>query len=191
MGLTLTTAPAAEPVSLAEAKAHLRLDASDEDTLVTALIVAARRQAEARTGRVFITQRWKLTADSFPEDSFDLPNPPLSSVVSLTYLDADGARQTLASTEYQVVTDELVGRVLPTYGKVWPACREVAGSIELTFEAGYGAAAAVPQDLKAWILLAIGTLHKERTAVPDGQRAELPRDFVDGLLDPYRIVRAC
>lgn len=189
MGLTLVMAPVGEPITLAEAKAHLRVDAADEDGLIGALITAARRQAEGLTGRALLSQTWKLTLDCFPADSLTLSPAQLSSVTEISYLDGAGVRQVLANTEYQVITDELIGRVVPGYGKSWPVCRVVDDSVRVTFVAGFGGAADVPQDLKTWLLLAIGTLYANREAVLAGQYYELPRACWDGLLDPYRVQR--
>jgi uncharacterized phiE125 gp8 family phage protein len=190
MGLTLKVAPAAEPVTLAEAKLHCKVDGTEDDALITALIVAARQQAEHRTGRALITQQWEQTLDSFPEDSVDLPKPNLVSVQSVTYLDADGVRQTLAGTEYQVVTDELVGRLLPAYGKSWPSCRVQPGSVAINYTCGYGNASAVPESIKSWIKMAVGTLYAQREGIITGTIvAEVPRDFFAGLLDPFVVHR--
>lgn len=192
MGLTLIDPPAEEPVSLAEAKAHCRVDAdvTDDDVLITALIVAARRRAEQITARALVTQRWRLSLNRFPADSLDLPLPPLVSVQSITYLDQAGARQPFDASDFDVITDELVGRVVPAWGKSWPACRVVAGSVLIEFTAGYGAATAVPQDIKHWVLLTVGTLYAQREALVTGTIvAEIPRAFCDGLLDPYLILR--
>lgn len=160
------------------------------DPLLTALIITARQQAEQRTGRALVTQAWEYTLDEFPCDSIDLPNPKLQTVESVTYLDTDGVRQTLASTEYQVVTDELVGRILPAYGKSWPSQREQPGSVAINYTCGYGAASAVPQGIKAWMLLAIATLYNQREVVITGTIVgEVPRDFFAALLDPHVVSR--
>lgn len=190
MGLSLLEAPADTPVSLAEAKAQCRVDGADEDALLTRLIGMATEQAETRTGRVLVTQNLRLTLDAFPADSLEVPCPPLASVQEVSYLDAAGARTVLANTEYQVITDELVGRLLPGWGKSWPSCRAVPGSVRVDFTAGYGAAAAVPESIRSWILIAIGTLYSQREALASGQVVEIPRAFWDGLLDPYRVWRA-
>ncbi len=186
--LSQLSAPATEPLALAEAKLHLRVDAdlTDDDALISALIVAARQQAEHRTGRALVTQQWRLGLACFPDDSLELPKPKLVSVQSVTYLDSNGTRQTLAGSEYDVITDELVGRIIPAYGKSWTSCREHPGSVQVIYTCGYGAAADVPQSIKAWMLLAIGAWYENREALTAGQPVtELPRCFWEGLLDPY------
>lgn len=186
--LTPLSAPAAEPLTLAEANAHLRVDFSDDDALIGSLIVTARQQAEHRTGRALVTQQWRYSVDQFPVDSLELPLPKLQSVQSVTYLNADGVRQTLANTEYDVITDEMIGRIIPAYGKSWPSCRIWPGSVQISFTCGYGAAADVPQSIKAWMLLAIGAWYENREALTGGQPvADLPRNFCDGLLDPFYV----
>jgi len=186
--LTQLSTPAAEPLTLAEAKLHLRVDITDDDSLITALIVTARQQAEHRTGRALVSQQWRLGLDQFPDDSLELPKPRLVSVQSVTYLDSNGTRQTLSGGDYEVITDELVGRLVPAFGKSWPDCREHPGSVQVSYTCGYGAASDVPQSIKAWMLLAIGAWYENREALTAGQPvAELPRCFWNGLLDPFYV----
>ncbi len=191
MGLLQLLAPAAEPVTLAEAKLQCRVDGADEDALLNSLIATARLQAEHRTGRALITQKWRLTLDRFPFDSLELPLAPAASVEAVTYLDENGTRQTLAAASYRLITDELVPRLVPSYGEAWPSCRVTPGSVQVDFTAGYGAAGAnVPSTVRQWMLLAISTWYAQRDVVITGTIVgELPRDFFDGLLDPVRIVR--
>lgn len=187
MGLSLLTAPASEPVTLTEAKLHLRVEHSADDTLITALIATARQAAEHRIAGALISQQWRLTLDAWP-DSIELPHPPLNSVEAITYLDDTGTRQTLAESSYQIITDTTPGSVQPAYGATWPTARSVAGSIRIDYTAGYATAAAVPPPIKAWMLLAIGTWYAQREASAEQSKtAELPRAFWDGLLDPYRL----
>lgn len=186
MGLILKVAPSVEPVTLAEAKLHCKVDGTDDDALITSLIATARKQAEQRTNRALITQQWEYTLDSFPA-RIDLPKPVLASVQSVKYLDGDGALQTLASTEYQVVTSELAGYIQPAYGKSWPSCRVQPDSVVVAYTAGYGTSlSSEEQGIKSWMLMAIGTLYNQREAIITGiSVAEVPRDFFAGLLDPY------
>lgn len=159
------------------------------DPLLSALIIAARQQAEKETGRALITQQWEYTDDDF-DCRIQLPKPALISVQSVKYLDTNGVQQTLDSGEYQVVTSELVGYLQPAYSKSWPAYRPQPDSIVVAYTCGYGAASAVPQSIKAWMLMAISTLYSQREAIITGTIvAEVPRDFFAGLLDPYVVPR--
>lgn len=189
MGLTLITPPRGEPLYLDEVLAHLRVEHHEDDGLITALITTARLSAEAETHRALVTQSWRKTLDSWPADGeIELPRPPLQSVQEISYLDSDGARQIVDAADYQVVTDELVGRVQPAYGKSWPAARLVPGSIRVDYTCGYGLAEDIPQSIKAWMLLAIGTWYAQREVVLAGVSvAELPTAFWGGLLDAFRI----
>lgn len=190
MGLLLLEAASEAPVSLAEARAQCRIDHADEDALLSRLIKMATEQAEVRTGRVFVTRKFRLTLSTFPEDSLDVPCPPLVGVQEISYLNADGSRVVCDAGDYQVVTDELLGRVLPGWGKFWPSCRNLPGSVRVDFTAGYGAAPDVPSSVQSWILLAVGTLYSQREAIVSGTFAQLPPAFWDSLLDAYRIWRA-
>lgn len=188
MSLKLITAPAAEPILLATAKAHLRVDHSNDDTLITALITAARQTAEARIGRALINQTWELILDAFPVAEIKLGLPPVSSITSVKYIDEAGVEQTLAAENYTLDGDTLPGWLLPAYGVEWPATRDVANALRIRFVAGYGAdGTAVPAPIGQWMLIQIGTLYAQREALAPGQIAEIPRGFVDGLLDPYRV----
>jgi len=184
MALKLITPPAAEPISLAEAKAHLRVDTTDEDALITALISAAREHAEHVTHRAFITQTWELAVDAFPAAEILLPRPRLISVVSVKYDDAAEVEQTMDAADYALDTYSEPGWLLPAYGSTWPATLDAANAVRVRYTAGYGAtASAVPQGLKAWMLLRVGNLYRNREELVDGRQVQ--PSFVDRLLDPY------
>ena len=94
MGLTLVTAPPANPLSLEEAKAHLRVDHTDEDDLIEIYIKAATDYIDGRSGflgRCIVRQTWRLVIDGFHDNEIKIPLPPLRSVNSVKYDDADGA----------------------------------------------------------------------------------------------------
>ena len=205
MPLQLVTPPAEEPVSLAEAKLHLRVDFPNEDALITALIAAARQAAETLTGRQLVTARWKLVLDSFPGPSrmgvpaglpFSLPGHaillpkcPVQSVFAIQYLDMAGAIQTMPSAEYTVDTACEPARITPVFSRIWPINLPQIGAVWVTFDAGYGAAASVPEGLKSWIKLRVGSLYAHREEVALLARGKIePLPFIDGLLDPYKVV---
>lgn len=204
MPLQPVTPPAEEPVSLIEAKLHLRVDFDEDDVLITALISAARQAAETLTGRQFITARWKLVFDCFPGSpamgvpagqSFSLPGNaillpkvPVRSVLAINYLDMGSVNQTMAALTYTVDAACEPARITPVFGQCWPVCLPQIGAVSVTFDAGYGTAAQVPEGIKSWIKLRVGSLynHREEMAVLSrGHIDHLP--FIDGLLDPYKV----
>lgn len=191
MALTLVTAPAAEPITLVEAKAHLRVDIADDDSLITALITAARQHVEVITRRALITQTWDLTLDTWPDGGAILmPLPPLQSVTSITYKDSAGTVYTMPATDYIVDKAEEPGRIVLAYGKTWPSVTLYpAGAITVRFTAGYGAASAVPQAIKQAILLLVGHWYESREAVVGGAvQREIPF-AVEALLWSFRVLR--
>ena len=168
MAHTLITAPTAEPVSTVEAKAHLRVDISDDDTLIDVLVAAAREDVEARSWRALITQTWELVLDEWPSKSFiELPRPPLQSVTSVKYKDQDGSESTWAASNYIVDTDKEPGRVHLANGISWPTVSLYPTSgIRVRYVAGYGDDAAdVPRRYVQAIKLMVGHLYENREAV--------------------------
>ncbi len=203
MPLQLVTPPAGEPVSLAEAKQHLRVDGGDDDLLIGSLITAARQAAETKTGRQLITARWKLLLDAFPGPlmqsasgaSFSLPGHaillakcPVQSVVSIEYLDMNGTTQVMPASDYVLDAACEPARLTPAFGKTWPPTLPQMGAVSVTFDAGYGTASAVPEGLKSWIKLRVGSLygHREEMSVLSRGRID-PLPFVDGLLDGFKV----
>lgn len=187
MGLALIAPPEEEPVSLAAAKLHLRVDGADEDGYIRGLVAAARMDAEHQTGRAIVAQTWRLTLDSFPAGDIELPRPPLLAVKAITYLDAVGVRQTVDAAEYRAITDELFGRIVLAYRGSWPACRVEPGSVQVTFVAGWPEAADVPESIRHWIKIKIATLYEQRELVSSSPLTEAPRQAWDCLLDAHRV----
>ena len=205
MALALVTAAPEEPVSLLEAKLHLRIDFDEDDSLIAALIAAARQAAQTLTGRQLVTARWKLVLDSFPGPGlmgvpagqpFGLPSHavllakcPVQAVVSVDYLDMAGVQQTLPPSSYAVDLACEPARITPVFGQIWPVTLPQIGAVSVTFDAGYGMAADVPAGLKSWIKLRVGSLYAHREEVALLSRGKIePLAFIDGLLDPYRVV---
>lgn len=187
-GLVLVTAPVVEPVTLTEAKDHMRVDASTDDALIEALILAARERVETFTGRALVTQTWDWTLDCF-EPILIVPKPPLVSVTSITYVDSDGASQTLASTVYQVDIKTQPARIVEAYGQTWPTTREQLNAVTIRFVAGYGIAAShVPMALRQAALLLIGHWYREREDTARTELRQIPSG-AEALMMPYYIAR--
>lgn len=184
-GLTRTVAPTAEPVSLAEAKNHLRVDTdlTADDSLIGVLIQAARERVESWLGQALITQTWQLTLDAFPVWELELPRPPLIAVSSVQYVDGNGTTQTLSSTLYRVDSASRPARIEPAYGQIWPSTRDVSNAAIVTYTAGYGAAgSAVPAAIRQAMLLAIGHWYRNREEVVTGTIATKLPETVEVLL---------
>ena len=185
MTYKLITPPSEEPLALAEAKSHLRVENTDDDALITALIVAAREQAESITARALCTQTWELVLDAFPEACV-LRHSPVQSVTSVDYLDTDGASQSLNLLDTILDKDNTPGYLVPAYGKAWPATYCVPNAVRVRYVSGYGAAADVPQSIKTWMLMAIATFDAQRASFISGQSpSALPGRFWDSLLDKF------
>jgi uncharacterized phiE125 gp8 family phage protein len=185
MTLRSITAPASEPVTLAEAKLHLRVSIATDDALITSLITAARVEAEQQTERSFMPQTWELTLDCFP-CVITLNRPPVTSITSLKYLDTAGVQQTLSPSLYALDSDSEPARVVPAYGQSWPSTQAFINAVRVRYVAGYADAAAVPEAIKDWMKIRVNTLYEFREQILAGLPvAQVP--FVGGLLDPYRI----
>lgn len=187
MRLELVTAPAAEPLTLAEAKAHLRVTSSDEDALVTRLIAAARRQVEATLRRRLITQTWRLLRNDFGAPIVLSDLAPAQSIVSVKYLDTAGALQTLATSVYQLVK-EAPPRLVLAYDQAWPDLRGDIEGVRIEVISGYGAAGSdVPQNILAAMLLLIGHWYENRETVNVGSITSLLPYSVEALLSPHAV----
>lgn len=186
MTYKIIVGPTEEPVTLAEAKAQCSVDGSELDTLLTGIITAARERAEHETGRALCTQTRQLTLDAFPE-AFVLRGAPIQSLVDVTYIDADGAGQTLDPQDTILDKDSEPGYLVPAYGKAWPETFPVPNAVRVRYTCGYGAPADVPAAIKTWMLLAIDTLFEQRGAFAVGGPAALPDRFWDSFLDRYRL----
>lgn len=188
--LVLVTPPALEPVTLAEAKAQLRVDGTQDDTLITSLITAARQVAENLLGRAFITQTQRLLDDAAPARAFTLPRAPLQSVTHIkVYDDADTAT-TVDSALYMV--DTAASRVSLRSGASWPTVSRALNGFEVQYVASFGALAAdVPLALRQGLLAHVAHLYNFRgdgltREGISGAMTAMPREAL-ALYAPYRL----
>ena len=189
--LEMTAGPSTEPLSATQAKLHLRVDVSTDDTLITALIVAARMHVEAMTGRCLMLQTWRESISAF-SDVIELQKAPLSSVTSVKYIDADGFEQTASSTtDYRVMKPvgphAMRGTIELVYGGDWPTSRDQSDAVRILYVAGYADAASVPAPLIAAMYLLIGDLYQNREAMIVGT-ITAANPAVESLLSPFRLV---
>jgi uncharacterized phiE125 gp8 family phage protein len=187
MNRELITAPTLEPITLAEAKAHLRVVSADEDALISSLVLAARERAEIYTERALLQQTWEVSLDVFPTGDIRLPLLPLLSVVSVKYYDTDGVEQTLDVSEYYEDAKSKPARIVPVSN--WPATKDRPNAVTITIEAGYGETAdKVPQVIKQALLLMVGDMYENREETVVGTIVSTLPLTADRLLRPFRLL---
>ncbi len=180
------TDPATEPVTLQEAKQHLRVDSDEDDALIGIYIAAAREMAEGELGRSLITSTWEMRANAFSA-ALRLDWPRVQAVEWVQYLDPEGVWRILHSDNYTLdaTSDVSAARLVPAYGCAWPAARPEVGAVCVRYRAGYGDFPSdVPQAIRHWMLLHIGSMYENRESVARDMK---PLAFIGRLLDPYRV----
>ena len=185
MTLSTVTPPAEAPLTLAEAKAHLVVDFTDDDDLITAQIDAARHLAEIRTNRQLVAATYDYKIQRF-STIIRLPKPPLVSVTSVKYLDTDGVEQTLDSAVYDVEIASVPGVITLAYNQSWPSVRSEIEPITIRFITGYADAASVPEGIKRWMLLQIGSMYNHREDAVIGA-GTTNFDFTDSLIQGFNV----
>ena len=213
-GLQLVAPPLVEPVSLALAKSHLRVDYALDDAYISSLISVAREHAERIMRRAIFSQTWQLSLDAFPcgadfttiapytRDNFygcglyldwtsiALPVPRLQGVTSITYLDGYGNQQTVDPTTYIADTRSEPARIMPVNGSLWPFPPVYTpGSVVVTYVTGtFGDGVlnnTCPRSIMQAILLLVGHWYVNREAASSVQMSNVPF-AVDALLNSYR-----
>jgi len=195
MRLNQTAVPQTEPITLAEAKLHLRVDGNEEDALITALITAARQRAEDNIKRVLIFQTWELILDEAKAE-IEIPLPPLHSVTRIRVIAEDGIETTVDDETYIVDRGEgQPGRVRLKSGCNWPTHRNFASFI-ITFEAGYGdTAESVPGPIREAIKIIVASMYENRGDTGSGGSGLVTLEMLSlpvlaiNILWPYKIFR--
>jgi len=201
-GLVLHTAPASEPITLAEAKSYLRVDSSGDDALITSLISTARKLCEEHTQRALMTQTYQLFLDALEdvEDNLwegmrtgpyinyyknyiELPMPPVVSISHIKTYDDNDTATTFASSKYYVDNARQPARVVLRTGETFPTALRVANAIEVKYVTGYASANAVPEPIKFAIYQVLTYLYEHRGDMYEG-KTSLPATATK-LLAPY------
>lgn len=197
MTIRVAVAPAEEPVTLDEVKLHLRETETGQDELISALIIAARQYAENYTRRALVTQTLELGLPAFPDAGvIELPRPPLQSLTWVKYIDFNGNLQTVDPTTYQIDTFREPAQVKPAYLRwwFWYQVRNDFNAVQLRYVAGYPGVGSpadltsgIPEAIKHWMKVCVAQLyeHREAIVVERATLIDIPRSYIDGLLDPY------
>lgn len=166
----VATAAGTYPITTAEAKAQCRVEHTVDDDLIGVYIAAATEDAEALTGRVFISSTLEAYLDRWPKGRvIDLPAPPLIGVTSVEYYaDGESTLTTLDSAKYVVDTISEPGRIQLDEDEDWPDLENRINAVKITYTAGWVDAASVPQSVKQALLMAVGHWYEQRSAVNVG-----------------------
>ena len=181
----LLTPPASEPLSLAEAKAWLRLDSSTEDDLVSALIVSARMIVEATTRRMLLTQSWRLVLDAWPQSNIvKIPLAPFQSVAAMRVYDRNNVAQPVAAALATIDASPDRARLYFSGNPPMPG-RAIAG-IEIDVVAGYGALpSSLPEPIRQAMRMLVARWYENRGDIEiDSGAMRLPAS-VAALLAPF------
>ena len=187
MSVVVSSDPATDPVTVTEAKSHMRVDTSDDDTLIGGLITGATLYAQTYTNRAFVTQTLELRIDSFPATEIRLPRSPSQSITSIVYVDTDGATQTWASSNYVIDSNSKPARLRPDFNVDWPSVREQMDAATITLVAGYGAASDVPEGIKLAIKHLVAHWYENREGSTVDMKVHLVPLAINALLTQYRI----
>ncbi len=185
MTITELTPPVGEPLTLAETKAHLRVDGSNEDDVIASLIQTVREHIERETGLALLSRTFRLYLDDWPGSRvIQITKGPVQAIEAVTVYDAGGAPQDIDASGFLLDGQTRPARlILPRQ----PEPGQALNGIEIDFSAGFGATGAdVPDTLKRAMLLHAALLYEFRGAVlPGDQPAAVPAGY-DRLIAPFR-----
>ncbi|GAB4068623.1 head-tail connector protein [Ancylobacter sonchi] len=187
MPALLLAGPASEPLTLAEAKAYLRVDHDAEDALITSMITAARASVETLTRRALIDQTWRIVRNAWPASGLiPVPVSPLRTLDRAVRLDATGAETELPLDAFALDTARLPGLIRVERGRVPSPERPLAG-LALDITAGHGPAATdVPAPLIEAVRLVLAHFYEHRDET--GASSAFPATL-GALVAPYRVTR--
>jgi len=150
-----------EPLTTAEAKSHLRITSSDEDTLIDTYVSAARQWMELYLNRSIPQQTIVCVLDEFPHDGqhIRLPQSPASAITSIQYVDTDGDTQVWGSSNYTLDTYSEPSRAEAAYNVSYPSTRPQHNAVTITYTAGYST---IPADIKHALKMVVGSLYMMR-----------------------------
>ncbi|MEP3197080.1 MAG: head-tail connector protein [Lentilitoribacter sp.] len=183
MTLVLSQSPLSEPITLDEAKAHLRLDHDSEDDLLNLLIATAREYLESQTQLALMTQSWRLCLDNWPTDHcVKLHKSPVQSIDQIEQFDGNGDAQVVSTSEMLLDSNAHPARL---YINSQSDPEQVINGIEITFTAGFHSASEVPDMLKRALLIHIAQMYEFRGVVsPSMQPAAVPNGYA-ALINPW------
>jgi uncharacterized phiE125 gp8 family phage protein len=179
--LVRVTAPAVSPISLAEAKAQMRVEGSDDDAIIQRLIDAAVAFVDVQgvLGRAMITQTWGQWLSPNPS-TVSLMLGPVQSVSAIKYYDLNGTLQTATLADFNVFGTPNRITITPKTGKAWPITQTRDDAIKIEYVIGYGdSAASVPQTVRHGLMMLVAHWYENRETTQEKQMQDLPYGFME------------
>ena len=187
MSILVITPATSEPLTTSDVKDFLRVDSSDEDTLIGVLITAARSMAEAYTRRILMTTTIEEFYDGFPDyrnprdrDILYLSRGPIQSITSVKYVDTLGDEQTVSSDNYRTDLVSEPARISSDNG--WTATKDTVNAVVVRYLCGYSSSSDVPAPIRQAMLLIIGEMYEKR----QDSIKRLPT-AAEYLMNPFRV----
>ncbi len=184
-------AAAAAILTTAEAKTHLKVDTSADDTYIDNLISAATESAQIFTNRYFINTTITQHGDTW-SDIATLFKSKVSSITHIKYFDSDNSEQTLATSVWISDINHQPARIGLKPNQSFPSLADRINAVNCKYVVGYGSAASdVPEGIREAVLLIVGNLYENRQEVVVGHSVnELPKS-AQYLLEQYKIQTIC
>lgn len=188
---SLVSESTAEPVATSDIKKQLNLPTTDidDDIWISGAIKAARHYAERRMRRALQNKTYDLILDAFPhgDDPVEFPFPPLSSISSITYYDANNSSTTLASSDYRTLARrESCGAIVPAVDATWPSSRDREDAVTIRFVAGFGSGSTdTPPPIRHAIKMLVSHWYEMRSSVLVGQASKPIEHAFDALTEEY------
>lgn len=155
MNYTQTVAPTSEPLSLTDAKDFMRIIETDDDAMITSMIVGAREFAENYTNRQFVAATYELITDRFVQD-MKLRHNPIKTISKIECMDETGVYQTLSTDEYYLYYDNSIGRI---HFNSFPSIKDDKRAVKITFTSGYDT---IPTSIVSFLKVFVSTIYENR-----------------------------
>lgn len=191
MPAILMTPPATEPVSLANAKQHLKVETSADDGLINNLIATARQHVEKQIDKVLIEQTWLIYFDNWTDDGeLKLQVAPITTINYLRTYSDDDIANTIDPSHYYADLVKNPQKLILRGSRIWLKPGRIANGIEIEATAGYGpTGASVPTPLRSAMLMLIAYWYENRQPDCHAAASESMTTKLQSLLAPFKRVR--